>query len=1179
MRALLECIAARHAIIQRKIVLTLFPFVIQTERVSGAPTGSAHRVQNYGAPVSPDSSGIMWRIVIVALPLSAALIVMALLLTVPPSAMAAASAPAWRISDVPNPTAFSQSDIELGTAERTDKYEVLVTNIGGAAISEESVTVTDTLPAGVTTSRTAGNEEEYWQCTPSGAGQTVLTCTISAELVHLLKPGASEALSQLPGLNVYVEVEAGVSPNTTADNKVKVEGGGAAAAEATSATLLNPSTPLMFGLADFASILGEAAGMPDTQAASHPSSLTTSFDVTSAASLDREEPPSYPTEDVKDVVVDLPAGVVGDPQAVPQCPLHDLVATYESSACAADSQVGRVSFDGKGTFGEEYYKAGRQNIPVYNMVPERGFPAEFGFLFGGYPVTMDASVVGTGTDAHVRATVAGLPATGLLGFQGAEVTFFGDPAAEDGLSSVGAAPFLTIPSDCTGEPLVTSIHVDSYENPGARNSDGTPDLSDPAWKSDTAETPAVEGCEALHFNPTISLTPDLSQAGAPTGLGVNLVVPQTSDTRIPATPDLRQVVVKLPSGMTVSPSAANGLGACSPTQIALENNDTPSCPESSKIATVEVETPLLPPHTLTGSVYLAQQGNAGSAQGANPFNTLLAGYIVVEGAGVVLKIPGKIEANEQTGQLTATFAEAPQLPFSDFKLHFNGGPGAPLSNPQACGAYTPEATLSSWSGQSVQSNRPFAIIQGENGAPCPSGSAFSPSFTAGTSNNQAGAFSPLSVTFSRQDSEQALGGVSITMPPGLLGVIKGVAQCPEAQANAGACGPESLIGETTVAVGAGADPYWVKGGQVYLTGPYNGGPFGLSIVVPTTAGPFTLTGNAGFGKEVVRASIRINPVTAQITVASNPLPSILEGIPLQIRTVNVTINRAGFTFNPSDCAASSVTGTISSTAGAGANVSSPFQAANCAALAFKPSITISTQGKSSKADGASLLVKIAAKPGEANVAKTDLEIPLGLPARLSTLNKACLAATFEANPAACPEGSFIGTATVVTPVLSAPLIGPVIVVSHGGAAFPDVEIVLQGEGVEIVLDGHTTIRKGITYSNFEAVPDAPFSSFEANLNEGPHSIFTTENPGHTNLCAPTKTVTSTKKETKKVHGKSKRVTVKVKKTVSATLVVPTKLVGQNGAVVTQTMKVGVNGCAKAMASVKKKAKPKKKAHK
>jgi len=1078
------------------------------------------------------------------------------------SASAATAAPAWRIESVANPTAFSSNDTteaQGGKCAPCDKYQIRLTNVGGVASNGEPITVTDTLPTGVTAG-SAGNSDEEWSCTAKPE------CTTSTRV---------GALGQAPALTVYVQVDPSVPADSTGTNVVTVKGGGAAPVKAEVTTPLNPSTSLSFGLADFGSYLADLAGAPDTQAADHTNSLTTSFDVTSVANhaTGGRATNTLATEDVKDVVVDLPPGFVGNPQATQQCPLNALVSSSFSSGCPAASQVGRLSFNGHGSYEGEAgpVQGGRQNTPVYNMIPEHGFPAEFGFLFAGFPVTMYASVVGSGAETHVRVTVPGLPAAAVVGFQGAVVTFFGDPAERDAKLQQEAleaelkksefeqevtleykvpeelftpVAFLTSPSGCSGK-LETMIHVDSWENPGVHNPDGTPNFTDPNWKTTAvpAETPAMEGCGALHFNPTISLTPDIQQAGAPTGLGVNLEVPQSSDPSIPATPDLKETVVKLPAGMVVSPSAANGLGVCSPEQIGLENNDTPTCPDSSKIGTVEVETPLLPPHTLKGSVYLAQQGNAGAAQGSNPFGSLLAIYVVVEGSGVVVKLPGKVEANASTGQLTATFAESPQLPFSDFMLHFESGPRAPLANPPACGTYTPEATLSSWSGQTVQSNRPFAITQGEGGGACP-GSGFAPSFTAGTTNNQAGASSPLSVTFARSDQDQDLGGIAVTMPPGLLGKVAGIPQCPEAQANAGTCGAESEIGEASTAVGPGSDPYWVKGGKVYLTGPYNGGPFGLSVVVPTEAGPFKLTGNAGLGKEVVRASIRVNPSTAQITVVSNPLPSILEGIPLQIRTVNVTVNRAGFTFNPTNCEASSVGATITSTAGASASVSSPFQAANCAALPFKPVLTASTQGATSKANGASLVVKIAYRPGEANIHKVDLALPKALPSRLTTLHQACTEAQFNSDPAACPPGSFIGTATAHTPVLNSPLAGPAILVSHGGAAFPDVEFMLQGEGVEIVLDGKTQIKNGITYSKFETVPDAPVSSFETVLPEGPHSILGTNLPASAkyNLCGQR-------------------------------LAMGTTITGQNGAQIIQTTKIAVTGCSTSLSfthSIKKK---------
>jgi hypothetical protein len=395
----------------------------------------------------------------------------------------------------------------------------------------------------------------------------------------------------------------------------------------------------------------------------------------------------------------------------------------------------------------------------------------------------------------------------------------------------------------------------------------------------------------------------------------------------------------------------------------------------------------------------------------------------------------------------------------------------------------------------------------------------------------AGAFSPFTLTFSRHDREQDLAQITVNTPPGLLGKIAGVPQCPEAQANAGTCSPASQIGTASAAAGAGSHPFWVTG-PVYLTGPYRGAPFGLSVVVPAKAGPFNL------GNEIVRSAIHIDPHTSALTIVSDQLPQKLDGLPFRLQTVNVTIDRPGFMFNPTNCSQQQITGAVAGalpnrSAGSSVAVSSPFAVAGCKNLPFKPAFSASTQAKTSKANGASLVVKVAQKPGEANIHKVDLQLPLAFPSRLTTLQKACTEAQFNTNPAGCPEASNIGTATAVTPVLSVPLTGPAYLVSHGGAAFPDVEFVLQGEGVTIVLDGKTDIKKGITYSRFEAVPDAPISSFETVLPEGPHSILGTNIPASAkySLCGQK-------------------------------LVMPTTIVGQNGAQVTKSTNIAVTGCGK-----------------
>ena len=467
------------------------------------------------------------------------------------------------------------------------------------------------------------------------------------------------------------------------------------------------------------------------------------------------------------------------------------------------------------------------------------------------------------------------------------------------------------------------------------------------------------------------MQPDTSAGDSPTGLSFDLKLPQSEAPETLATPPLRDARVVLPAGMTVNPSSAAGLDACSEAQVgwlgksgpkgeALANEGltnftetTPSCPEASKIGELEVTTPLLE-GALRGAVYLAKQFE-------NPFGALLAGYIVIDDpkTGTLVKIPGELSTNPDTGQITGVFKENPQLPFSELKLRFFGGERGELATPQSCGTFTTTSDLMPWSapqsGPDATPSSSFAI-----GSNC--SLAFAPAFSAGTTSNQAGAFSPLSVTLSRHDGEQHLSGLSVTTPAGLSGVLAGIPLCGEAQADAGTCAAASQIGESSVTAGVGPSPFAVHGGRVYLTGPYNGGPFGLSIVVPAVAGPFNL------GNVVVRASIRIDPTTAQVTVLSDPFPQMINsveglksGIPADLRTVNVTINRPGFTFNPTSCVPMQLTAAATGAQGATAALSSRFQAASCQNLPFKPHFSASTQGHTSKANGASLRVKIASR--------------------------------------------------------------------------------------------------------------------------------------------------------------------------------------------------------------------------
>jgi hypothetical protein len=1051
------------------------------------------------------------------------------------SSALAEGTPGWQIQTFSTPTAFTSS-------AKYQEYSLLLSNVGGAPTNGGTITLTDTLPPGVTIryvpQSSAGGWEEYWTSCSYTIGGQVITCTSTGTV------GVMGNLAAIP-------VELNISPSlagSTVTNTVTVSGGGAQNVTTTNMTEVDPPSPLSFGVGELTSFFSGLNGEPDTQAADHPTGITSDFTVTNGIVPEHEE--GRATQPWKDIVIDLPPGVVGNPQVAPLCPLDKLQTTAEikqsQSGCSPTSQVGTVGIMSTVASPDNKEVDGGRT-PIYNMVPEGNEPAEFAFVYYSQAIGIYPSVVGQGAKAHIRVTVPGIPVSGLLGVFGQYTKFFGDPSAADGSASAPNA-FFTNSSDCGGGPLVTGLHVDSYTNPGSWTADGpptltgggvpnftdgTPDFSDPNWKSKAVESPPVAGCEKLHFDPSLALQPETTKADEPSGLAVDLSIPQNPDPHGLATPPFKNVTVTLPAGMSLSPSAGDGLQACTAEQFDLESNTESSCPNASVLGTVKVTTPLLA-EPLTGYVFLAEPGcDPCSNQDASDGNMFKL-YLQIEGSGVVQKVPGTIYVNTTTGQLTTTFLENPQFPLSDVQLQFKGGLRAGLATPQECGTFTATSDMTPWSTPYTPDATPeasFPVSWDGNGGACPSSPPLTPSFSAGTSNPNAGQFSPFTLTFAREDRQQDLSGIQVKMPPGLLGSITGVPLCGEAEANAGTCSPASRIGTMTVAAGPGGHPFYTQG-SIYLTEHYEGAPFGLSIVVPTVAGPFNL------GNVVVRSRINIDENTAALTVTSNPFPQILDGIPLRLRTANVTIERPGFILNPTSCAQQHIEAQIAGAQGATANVSAPFAVSGCAGIHFGPKFTVSTSGKTSRADGASLDAKVVFPSGaQSNIRTVKVDLPKQLPSRLTTLQKACTAAQFESNPAGCPAASVIGTVRTSTPILPVPLTGPVYFVSHGGEAFPSLIVVLQGDGVRVDLTAATFIsRKGITSSTFRTIPDVPVSSFEIYLPEGKDSALAANG----NLC-------------------------------TSSLEMPTSFTAQDGAQLKQDTKLSVTGCPKAKKATKKKA--------
>lgn len=973
-----------------------------------------------------------------------------------------------------------------------------------------------------------------------------------------------------------------------------------------------PAVATEYGLTRFAVSARNANGTPDVQAGSHPYALTTTF-ITNAENAEG---------DLKDARLELPPGFVGDPTAVPQCTYQMFINVRESGIpCPNETAVG-IATTYVQIKGEPGFDA--TTDPVYSLVPPTGDAAEFGYIVAGATPVLLQSTVRSGTDYGVnvtapdlsqavviaasKITIWGVPADprhnayrgtcerGILGIPELyEGVGFGLREGEDEVEgplslvsnhpewqgtpeSLGECstqapvrPLLVNPTSC-GIPRKSTFAIDDWEEPGK-------------FKSISNSLPELTGCEKLDFSPTLEVTPDGSAGSTPTGVNVDLHVPQETLLNPVglAEADVKDTTVALPEGVQISPGASDGLQACSEAQIGFTgfkeldpsvepgvqtaqfNQSAPTCPNASKIANVRIKSPVLE-EELTGAVYLAAPQNFAGTQ-ENPFSSLVAIYIYAyaPSVGVVVKLPGQVSLNPVTGRVTTSFENTPALPFTDAHLEFFGTDRAPLTTPALCGTYSAQSSFVPWSGTAAV--EPVSSIQVASGpqlltaagpqlSPCADPLPFAPSLASGTTNINAGGFSELTTTFSREDGQQSLSSITLHYPPGLSGLLAGaegrpaVKLCGEAGANEGTCGSESEIGETIVSVGLGNDPFSVRGGKVYLTGPYKGAPFGLSIVNPAKAGPFDLQEGRPV---VVRAKVEVDPHTAALTVVTDPpgsphaIPTMIEGIPLQIKHVNVLVNRPGFTFNPTNCEPTQVTGTVYSSEGASSPVSVPFQVTNCAVLKFAPKFVASTAAKTSRLEGASLHVGLeypsAPLDTQANIARVKVELPKGLPSRLTTLQKACTAAQFNANPAGCPAASLVGHARATTPLVPVPLEGPAYFVSNGNEAFPNLIVVLQGYGVTIDLVGDTFISKaGVTSSTFKTVPDAPVGSFELTLPEGPYSALTTDG----SLC------------------KTKN------------LVMPTEFVAQNGAEIRQNTKIAVTGCPKGVRHARKKKHTKKK---
>jgi hypothetical protein len=924
------------------------------------------------------------------------------------------------------------------------------------------------------------------------------------------------------------------------------------------------------------------------QAGGHPFALTTTVKFA-------------PGDDPKDLRIELPPGLLADPRAVAQCP-------PQAARCPTDSQVGVFSLHFTG--GEDQLEV---EGSIYNLTPYTGVPAELGLEVPILDrIILTAHLIRSPAGYTLALVGSGLPTLDLgevlsgappLHLSGMETTLWGVPAAathdaQRGISCFGgivaglgcqggglsdgepAVPFITMPSGCSTTP-VSTVWADSWQEPGR-------------YVQAQSVLPTMSSCDRSAFWPELSLRPETLRPEAADGVSLAIKVHEFEGTTV-AAPELRAATITLPQGMAINPAVADGLQACpatgaegvniptgvnssgeplAPGELGPGEEIPPQglgpqepelspghCPNASIVGTAEAITPLLA-HPIEGRVYIATPGCGGDGEPActeqdaadgNLYKLWIelgAGPNTTRNEGVLLKLAASVEANPATGQLTVHLTESPQLPLSELTLHLFGGERALLVNPSSCGAATTTSDLQSWSAPFAADASPSSYF---NVTGCTS-RPLAPRFLAGVLNPDAAASSPFILTLSRGGGEPYLSALQAQTPPGVSAMLSSVPLCTEPQASSGGCPDASRVGSAEVSAGGGSLPLRLPG-AIYLTTGFGGAPFGLSIVTNADAGPLHL------GAIVTRAAVTIDPATAALTITTNPLPQIVLGVPLRVQRVSLNIDRPGFILNPTDCDAEHVTATIASTEGASTNVSDPFAVGDCASLPFKPKLTASTTAHNTFASGASLDMRLTFPPAKseapANLKRIRVALPIHLPSRLTTLQGACPEATFASNPAACPPSSTVGIATAHTPLLSGALTGPVVFVTHGRDQVPAPSVILQGDGVTLILQGSTAINThGVATVAFNSIPDVPLQSLELYLPQGAHSLVT----ANTDLCALTRTVLVTRRLKVREHGRTVRRSERVRKRLPATLRMPTELAGQNGAVIHGTTPVTVSGC-------------------
>jgi hypothetical protein len=783
-------------------------------------------------------------------------------------------------------------------------------------------------------------------------------------------------------------------------------------------------------------------GNPDNRAGIHPDLFVTRFH-----SKDSGE-----TLSTREIAVDFPVGMGGDPNSVPPCPR----AAFDGgssilSGCPTTSQVGVFVIH---TVSQVF------NLPIHRLQPAPGEVTSFGAVLPPLTRFKFSGRLRPG-DSGLTVKMEGLPQAGPVNFDPTletKVEFWGVPADHQTGTSIPRRAFLTTPTRCDRGPLGIDVHMRMWERPNELFN----------GKADTAQS--LFGCQSLPFAPTVHLSLENPVADTPTGIGIDMDFPEDPDPDKLASSQARSVSLELPAGMALSPGGASRLSVCSDAQLARGSAVEASCPASSKVGTVEIGMPQLS-EPLAGKVYLGQE---------HPDDRFRL-FVVASGSGTETKMVSSMRPDPATGRLTTVLNDLPEVSFRRLSMHFDGGPRGLLVTPAECGQATVTATFTPYSGTAPVHATDSVAVSPRPGQRCGAPAPFEPSLVAGTSALQGGHPTTFTTIVGRRDGEQLADRFDIAFPPGMSASLGSVDLCTDAQVAAKACPAASRIGSAFVDVGSGPETAELTG-QAFLTGPYRGGPYGFALFFDAAIGPFHL-GSLG-----VRAAMKLDPATGQVSVETDSIPQTFEGIPVRFQKLGLEIDRPGFMKMPTSCTPKRVVATVTSASGAVAHPVSEFTPRNCVALPFHPSFGLAlTDRRELHRDGKpGLRISMRTRESDANLRSLQLLLPRALRFDSSPLREIC--ARKQALKGNCPKGSQVGTGIGQTPLLKKPLKGSIYVVQPKENGEPDLWTNLRGQGIELNLQSRSATRHGRIDSSFEDLPDMPLSSFTMEFSSGKHGI-------------------------------------------------------------------------------------------